>query len=194
MWAILKAEGLHPAPRRSGPTRQQFLTAQDEGIVACDLFHVDTILLRRLYAFFTVEHATRRVRILGVTAHPTGQWLAQQARNVLMDVEDAGRRIRFLIRDRDAQFTPGVDAEFTSMDEDVIKIPVRVLLRPQTANGSWAARAANCWTGSMIVSAAHARKVLGEYERHFNTRRPHRPWRRPRRFALPSVPRTRPPR
>jgi putative transposase len=100
VWAIIQAEGPDPAPRRSGPTWQEFLTAQAKGIVACDLFHVDTVLLRLLYVFFTVEHATRRVRILGVTARPTGQWLAQQAHTLLMDVEDAGRRVRFLIRDR----------------------------------------------------------------------------------------------
>jgi hypothetical protein len=77
VWSILKAQGLDPAPRRSGPTWQQFLKAQAEGIVACDLFHIETITLRRLYVFFTVEHATRRVRFVGVTAHPTGDWLAQ---------------------------------------------------------------------------------------------------------------------
>src|SRR5450631_830385 len=125
VWAILKAEGLDPAPRRSGPTWQEFLTAQAEGIVACDLFHVDTILLRRLYVFFSVEHATRRVRILGVTANPTGTWLAQQARNVMMDLEDAGRRVRFLIRDRDARFTPAFDMVFTAAGGDIIKIAVR---------------------------------------------------------------------
>jgi hypothetical protein len=105
VWAIMKAQGLDPAPRRSGPTWQQFLTAQAEGIVACDLFHVDTVLLRRLYVFFTVEHATPRVRIHGVTAHPTDPWLAQQARNAMMDIEDAGRRVRFLIRPRSATKT-----------------------------------------------------------------------------------------
>jgi hypothetical protein len=100
VWSILQAHGLDPAPRRSGPTWQQFLKAQADGIVACDLFHVETITLRQLYVFFTVEHATRRMRILGVTAHPTGAWLVQQARNLLMDLDDAGGRIRFLIRDR----------------------------------------------------------------------------------------------
>ncbi len=71
MWSILRSAGLDPAPRRSGPTWQQFLTAQAEGIVACDLFHLETITLKRLYVFFAVEHATRPVRILAVTAHPT---------------------------------------------------------------------------------------------------------------------------
>jgi hypothetical protein len=88
------------------PTWQQFLTAQAEGIVACDLFHVDTVLLRRLYVFFTVEHATRRVRILGVTAHPTGEWLAQQARNVLMDLEVRHEALLFRMEVEDIMALP----------------------------------------------------------------------------------------
>ena len=71
-----------------------------------------------------VEHATRRVRIVGVTAHPTGDWLAQQARNVLLDLEDAGRPVQFLVRDRDAKFTPAFDAVFTAAGADILKIPI----------------------------------------------------------------------
>jgi transposase len=83
---ILKRAGLGPAPRRNGPTWAQFLKTQARGVWACDLFHVDAVLFKRIYVLFFIEHATRVVHIAGATANPTGAWMARQARNLVMDL------------------------------------------------------------------------------------------------------------
>jgi hypothetical protein len=123
VWKILHNAGVGPAPRRSGPTWKQFLTAQARTILACDFFTVDTVLLKRIYVLFFVEIATRQVHVVGVTAHPTGTWVAQQARNLLMDLDQRVAGLRFLLRDRDTRFTAVFDAVFAAEDIDVIKTP-----------------------------------------------------------------------
>jgi len=123
VWTILKNTGLNPAPRRSGPTWRQFLSAQAHAILAVDFAHVGTVFLRRLYVLVVVEHERRRVHLAGITAHPTGDWVTQQARSLLMDLGDRADRFRFLIRDRDSKFTAAFDAVFAGADIRIIRTP-----------------------------------------------------------------------
>jgi putative transposase len=134
VWTILKSAGLDPAPRRSGPTWRQFLSTQAHAILAIDFAHVDTAFLRRLYILVVIEHGRRHVHIAGITAHPTGAWVTQQARNPLMDLGDRADRLRFLIRDRDSKCTAAFDAVFTGADIRILHTPVRA--RTRSRNGS----------------------------------------------------------
>ena len=104
-WEILKNAGIDPALRRTVPTWSQFLRSQADAILACDFFTTDLLDGTRAYVLAVIEHASRRIRILGVTLHPTGEWTAQQARNLLMDLAEQTRQVKFMIRDRGSNFT-----------------------------------------------------------------------------------------
>jgi putative transposase len=123
VWQILHDAGINPAPRRTGPTWGQFLTAQARGILAADFVHVDTVLLQRIYALIVIEHGTRRAHLAGVTAHPDGSWTTQAARNFLMDLGQHAASVKFLIRDRAGQFTQSFDAVFTADGIGTLRSP-----------------------------------------------------------------------
>jgi putative transposase len=123
VWNVLRRARLDPAPRRTGPSCSEFCRAQAKTMLACDFFTVDTVLLRRVYVFFVLEVGTRRVHVLGVTPHPTGEWVTQQARNLMLVLGERLHGFRFLVRDRDTKFTVAFDALFTDADISVLRSP-----------------------------------------------------------------------
>ena len=174
VWKILKTAGIDPAPLRSGPTWRQFLTAQAHTILAVDFAHVDTVFLRRLYILVVIEHGSRRVHIAGITAHPTGAWVTQQARNLFMDLGDHAARFRFLIRDRDSKFTAAFDAVFAGADIRIIRTPVRAPRANAIAERFIGSLRRECLDHLLITGPRHLAAMLAEYVEHYDTHRPHR--------------------
>jgi putative transposase len=174
IWQILHDAGIDPAPRCTGPTWKQFLTAQARGILPVDFVHVDTVRLRRVYALVMIEHGTRRVHLAGITAHPDGARTTQAARNVLMDLGHHAASVKFLIRDRAGQFTSSFDAVFTADGIRILPTPPQAPRANAICERMIGTLRREVFDQLLIINEHHLRRVLTEYLQHYNTARPHR--------------------
>jgi transposase InsO family protein len=173
---VLKALKIPPAPKRhTDTTWRQFLHTQASTMLAVDFFHVDcAVTLERLYCLFVIEVGSRYVHILGITANPDGPWTTQQIRNLMMDLGDRAADFRFVVRDRAGQFTASFDAVLASAGIEAVKIPPRSP-RANAYAERFVLTARTEVTGRMLIfGGRHLRRVLAEYARHYNGRRPHR--------------------
>jgi transposase InsO family protein len=156
-----------------GPTWTEFLTTQAKGILACDFLHVDTVGLTRIYVLFLMEVATRRVHVLGATINPTGDWVAQQARNLMLELGEQANRFRFLIRDRDAKYTGMSDAVFHTEGIEVLLTPPQAPRANAYAQRWVRTVRRECLDRILIYNTRHLLAVLGEYVAHYNGHRAH---------------------
>jgi len=170
---IMRDHGLGPAPRRNGPTWREFLRAQASGVVATDFFHVDTVLLKRLYVLFFVELGRRRVWITGLTAHPNALWVTQQARNVTGDLAEADITSRFLVRDRDTKYVASFDNVFKAEGAQILQTPFRTPNANAFAERFVRTVRSECLDHLLVVNEAHLERILRGYARHYNRYRPH---------------------
>jgi putative transposase len=174
VWQILKNAGIDPAPRRDGPGWAGFLRSQAQGILALDFFTADLLNGTKVYVLAGIEHGTRRVRVLGATGHPAQSWVVQQARNLLMDLEDTGARVKFVLHDRDASFTAAFDAVFQSAGVRVIRSAAQAP-RMNSIMERWIGSCRReLLDRTLTWNQRHLMMVLREYEDFYNSHRPHR--------------------
>ena len=173
VWEILKKHGIAPAPRRTGPSWADFLRSQAEAVIACDFFTVDLLDGTKAYVLAVIEHATRRIRILGATAHPAHDWVVHQIRNLLMDLDGNAEQVKFLIRDRDILYPPAFEAVLTGAGIKTVKSVVRAP-RMNSIMERWISGCRReLLDRTLIWNPAHLRRVLRQYEAHHNEHRPH---------------------
>ena len=174
VWEILKKAGINPAPRRTGPPWSQFMRSQAEAILACDFFTADLLDGTQAYVLAVIEHATRRIRILGITLHPTGEWTTQQARNLLMDLGDEAHRAKFIIRDRGSNYTAAFEAVLADAGIRTVLCNVRTPCMNAITQRWIGGCRRELLDRPLAWNQAHLRRILREYETHHNRHRPHR--------------------
>ena len=175
VWEILTAAGIDPAPRRdTGPSWAQFLRSQAEALLAADFVVIDLLDGTKVYVLAVIEHASRRVRVLGATVHPARDWVVRQARNLVMDLEEAGVRARFLIHDRDASLSAAFDQVLADAGITVIRSAVRAPRMNSMMERWFRSLRAELTDRTLIWSIPHLRRLLREFEGFYNRHRPHR--------------------
>jgi hypothetical protein len=171
---ILRASGIDPSTGRTGATWPQFPCSPAEAILACDVFTAGLLEGTQAYVLAVIDHATRRVRVLGLTLHPTGEWITQQACNLIMDLGDQAARFTFMIGDRGSNFTAAFHAVLAGAG---IQTVLRSIQAPRMN------AITERWTGgcrrelldrTLVWNQAHLLRILHAYETHHNQHRPHR--------------------
>jgi transposase InsO family protein len=171
---ILLRHGLPPAPKRNELSWRQFLRQHAATTLACDFFTVETAWLRRIYVLFFISLERRRVGFVACTPNPSGAWTAQQARNLLMALDDRERPFRFLIHDRDAKFGGGFDHVFVGEGLTVIHTPIQAPNANAHAERWIGSVRRECLDRLLIFSRRQLEHVLRVYTSHYNQHRPHR--------------------
>ena len=163
VWEILKGAGIGPAPRRDGPGWAEFLRSQAQGILALDFFTADVLNGAKVYVLAVIEHGTRRIRVPGATENPVQPWIVQQARNLLMDLEDTRTRLKFVLHDRDASFTAAFDVVFQAAGIRTVRSAVRSpQAKPRVAYCTSSGRCGllcSCRGGDSSGGVRHFRRV-----------------------------------
>jgi transposase InsO family protein len=174
VWEILKDAGIDPAPQRTSSNWSTFLRSQAEAIIALDFFEAVTLTGTRRYVPAAIEHATRRVRIIGATTSPTTAWVTQAARNLVMDIEDTGCKITYLIRDRDGKYPETFDAVLADAGIKTVLSGIRVP-RMKDLIERWIQSCRHeLLDRTLVWNQAHLLRALREYEQFHNEHRPHR--------------------